>query len=421
MNKDDSALSIIKSIKPVHFSFSKQAKNFERFFTSSSIKQLIKNASKKVKVAQRFMLPIIKEQTKVNSDLINIKIKSSFNYVTELSSLKNFQVSSMKKKKITEEDIERMKLYKELFYITKEKIVDLEFRKKRFQKIKDKYIKYKSYGVKQVTLDPGKYHPKYDILYKRNPVAFFGYKERDVNKIEKNENLNSAQKENNDNITDDQKLNKNNSESNLNSNIKKTKMKLKSDTKNNNKKESKSVTNRNNINPNVTFMNMNVISLSKTAYNMNKYNYFDGNIQIQRVNSFYFLKKNSTPKFNRTLTKRNLLKKSASATDINKIRCPVVFNRMPGRERKIIITEKYNEANYSPNYEITRPHIPATIFKHSFDYSKFKKFVIGKIIRSYCFTPDNYFIIEINKNMENANKQKSLNKRKKDEDIINYH
>ena len=420
MNKNDSALSIIKSIKPVQFSFSKQAKTYEKFFSSSSIKHLIKNANKKVKVAQRFMLPTIKEQTKVNSDLINIKIKSSFNYVTELSSLKNFQVSSMKKKKITEEDIERMKLYKELFYITKEKIVDMDFRKKRYQKIKDKYLEYKSYGVKQVTLDPGKYHPKYDILYKRYPVAVFGYKERDVNKIEKNENLNSTQKENNDN-TDDKKLNKNNSESNLN--IKKNKMKLKSDIKMKNKKESKSVTNRNNIGNNVTFRNMNVISLYKTAYNMNKYNYFDGNIQIQRVNSFYFIKKNkSTNKFNKTITKRRLLlKKSSSATDINKIRCPVVFNRMPGRERKIIISEKYNEANYSPNYEITRPHIPATIFKHSFDYSKFKKFVIGKIIRSYCFTPDNYFIIEINKNMENANKQKSSNKRKKDDDIINYH
>ena len=420
MNKNDSALSIIKSIKPVQFSFSKQAKTYEKFFSSSSIKHLIKNANKKVKVAQRFMLPTIKEQTKVNSDLINIKIKSSFNYVTELSSLKNFQVSSMKRKKITEEDIERMKLYKELFYITKEKIVDMDFRKKRYQKIKDKYLEYKSYGVKQVTLDPGKYHPKYDILYKRYPVAVFGYKERDVNKIEKNENLNSTQKENNDN-TDDKKLNKNNSESNLN--IKKNKMKLKSDIKMKNKKESKSVTNRNNIGNNVTFRNMNVISLYKTAYNMNKYNYFDGNIQIQRVNSFYFIKKNkSTNKFNKTITKRRLLlKKSSSATDINKIRCPVVFNRMPGRERKIIISEKYNEANYSPNYEITRPHIPATIFKHSFDYSKFKKFVIGKIIRSYCFTPDNYFIIEINKNMENANKQKSSNKRKKDDDIINYH
>jgi len=420
MNKNDSALSIIKSIKPVQFSFSKQAKTYEKFFSSSSIKHLIKNANKKVKVAQRFMLPTIKEQTKVNSDLINIKIKSSFNYVTELSSLKNFQVSSMKKKKITEEDIERMKLYKELFYITKEKIVDMDFRKKRYQKIKDKYLEYKSYGVKQVTLDPGKYHPKYDILYKRYPVAVFGYKERDVNKIEKNENLNSTQKENNDN-TDDKKLNKNNSESNLN--IKKNKMKLKSDIKMKNKKESKSVTNRNIIGNNVTFRNMNVISLYKTAYNMNKYNYFDGNIQIQRVNSFYFIKKNkSTNKFNKTITKRRLLlKKSSSATDINKIRCPVLFNRMPGRERKIIISEKYNEANYSPNYEITRPHIPATIFKHSFDYSKFKKFVIGKIIRSYCFTPDNYFIIEINKNMENANKQKSSNKRKKDDDIINYH
>ena len=420
MNKNDTTLSIIKSLKPIKFSFSKQSKVLDRFFSSSNFKQLLKNAKRKVKVVKRFQLPTIKEEKKVNKDLLNINIKSSFNYVTELSSLKNFKVSSMKKKKITEEEIERMKLFKELFSITKEKIVDLEFRKKRFQIIKDKYLELKSYGVKQVTLDPGKYHPKYDILYRRSPIAFFGIKERDDTKIDKNESEKVTEKENNENIND-KKLTKSNSESNLNLDIKKNKMKLKNDIKIKTKKESKSVKNSNDIDPNVTFRNMNVISFSQTVYNPNKYNYYDGEIQIQRINSFYFLKKSSSPKFNKTATKKRLFKKSPSATDINKIRCPVVFNRMPGRERKIIITEKYNEANYSPNYEIMRPHIPATIFKHSFDYSKFKKYVIGKIIRSYYYSLDNYFVIEINKNMENAKKQKSSNKKKSDDNIINYY
>ena len=136
----DSTLSLLKTIKPIDYSYSKQGKDFEKFFSSSSLKHLLKNANKKVKVSQKYELPILQEQKKVSSDFINININSSFNYVTELSSLKNFQVSSMKKRKITQEDIDRMKMFKELFYITKEKIVDLDFRKKRYQRIKDKYI-----------------------------------------------------------------------------------------------------------------------------------------------------------------------------------------------------------------------------------------------------------------------------------------
>ena len=96
---------------------------------------------------------------------------------------------------------------------------------------------------------------------------------------------------------------------------------------------------------------------------------------------------------------------------------------MPGRDRKIVITNDYKQVDYHPKYDITRPHIPATLFKHSFDYNKFKKYITGKIIRSYCFTPDKYFIFEINKSLENDNVEKSAKKQKKtnkDSNIINY-
>ena len=49
MNKNDSTLSIIKSLKPVDCSYSKQAKNYERFFSSSSIKKLQKKYEQKNK------------------------------------------------------------------------------------------------------------------------------------------------------------------------------------------------------------------------------------------------------------------------------------------------------------------------------------------------------------------------------------
>ena len=138
MSNDDS-LSLIRSIKPITFSYSKKGKDYAKFFSSTSLKTLLKKGIKKIKVASKFQLPVLQEPKKVkDDDLVNIKIKSSFKYVTDLSSLKDFHVSSIKKKKITQEYIDKMKLYKELFCITKEKIVDMEFRKKRYEKIKEK-------------------------------------------------------------------------------------------------------------------------------------------------------------------------------------------------------------------------------------------------------------------------------------------
>ena len=408
-NKIDSTLSLLKTIKPIDYSYSKQGKDFEKFFSSSSLKHLLKNANKKVKVSQKYELPILQEQKKVSSDLINININSSFNYVTELSSLKNFQVSSMKKRKITQEDIDRMKMFKELFYITKEKIVDLDFRKKRYQRIKDKYIELKSYGVKEVTLDPGKYYPKYDILYKRNPVVFFGTKGLE----KKDDKLKIKMDDNNKNNF--KRMNKNNSADNLS--IKRYQNKSDNAKKRKEKNKNDNFIKKfdNNIN------NMNIIPLSQTVYNPHKYTTLNGFLQIEKINSFKISKKLTTSSnFNKTTTKRRLLKQSASVSDINKIKCPIVFNRMPGRDRKVVITSKLNEVNYTPKYDITRPHVPATIFKHSFDYSKFKKYITGKIIRSYCFTPDKYFVLEINKNMENNDIPKVINKKNKDYNILNY-
>ena len=63
-NKIDSTLSLLKTIKPIDYSYSKQGKDFEKFFSSSSLKHLLKNANKKVKVSQKYELPILQEQKK---------------------------------------------------------------------------------------------------------------------------------------------------------------------------------------------------------------------------------------------------------------------------------------------------------------------------------------------------------------------
>ena len=193
--KNDFTMSVIKSLKPIDFSYSRQSKEYEKYFSGSNLKHLLKSVNKRSKIDNSiYNNPLFFDQTKNDTNLININIKSSFNYITDLSSLNNFPISMIKKRKNYEEYIAKMKLFHKLFYITKEKLVDSEFRKKRGERIKKRYELQKLNNESDSTLDPGKYYPKYDIVQKRYPVAFIGANEE----IKKNNlnNKNNIKKEN---------------------------------------------------------------------------------------------------------------------------------------------------------------------------------------------------------------------------------
>ena len=98
------------------------------------------------------------------------------------------------------------------------------------------------------------------------------------------------------------------------------------------------------------------------------------------------------------------IKKISKNTSAANLRCPIVFDKMPGRDRPINFVDGGWEGcrtNYNPDYNIIRPHIPSIIFKNKRKYQNFKKYITGKIIRSYCYSPDKYFVFEIKENKEN--------------------
>ena len=376
--KNDFAMSVIKSLKPIDFSYSRQSKEYEKYFSGSNLKHLLKSVNKRSKIDNSiYNNPLFFDQTKNDTNLININIKSSFNYITDLSSLNNFPISMIKKRKNYEEYIAKMKLFHKLFYITKEKLVDSEFRKKRGERIKKRYELQKLNNESDSTLDPGKYYPKYDIVQKRYPVAFIGANEE----IKKNNlnNKNNIKKEN---------INKG----------KNTYYEQEKD-----KKEQKlNYKNYKKNNPYSTIYKSNSVN---NILNIDKINMNEINIKNQTNDRFYISNNNKNKNNNFRIVNKKKLFKSSSSDNINKVKCPIVFNKMPGRDRKVVIEPNINEINYSPNYEFTRPHVPATIFKPTFDSQKFKKYMTGKIIRSYCYTPDKYFVLEIN---QNKDKNKNL-------------
>ena len=374
MKKNDFTMSVIKSLKPIDFSYSRQSKEYEKYFSGSNLKDLLKSVNRKAKTNNSiYNNPLFFDQTKNDTNFININIKSSFSYITDLSSLNNFPISMVKKRKNYEEYVAKMNLFHELFYITKEKLVDSEFRKKRGERIKKKYESQNLHGEEETTLDPGKYYPKYDIVQRRYPIAFLGIKEEEnKNNLKKRVKKDNTKKIKNDYYEPGKELN----EQKLN------------------------YKNYRKINPYSTLYKSNS---ENDILNIDNIDINSININNKTNNTFYI--KNNGKNNNYRIMNNKRLIRTSSNENINKVKCPIIFNKMPGRDRKVVVEPYFNEVYYSPNYDITRPHVPATIFKHTLDTQKFKKYMTGKIIRSYCYTPDNYIVFELNKNKD---KRKNL-------------
>ena len=374
MKKNDFTMSVIKSLKPIDFSYSRQSKEYEKYFSGSNLKDLLKSINRKAKTNNSiYNNPLFFDQTKNDTNFININIKSSFSYITDLSSLNNFPISMIKKRKNYEEYVAKMNLFHELFYITKEKLVDSEFRKKRGERIKKKYESQNLHGEEETTLDPGKYYPKYDIVQRRYPIAFLGIKEEEnKNNLKKSVKKDNTKKIKNDYYEPGKELN----EQKLN------------------------YKNYRKINPYSTLYKSNS---ENDILNIDNIDINSININNKTNNTFYI--KNNGKNNNYRIMNNKRLIRTSSNENINKVKCPIIFNKMPGRDRKVVVEPYFNEVYYSPNYDITRPHVPATIFKHTLDTQKFKKYMTGKIIRSYCYTPDNYIVFELNKNKD---KRKNL-------------
>ena len=88
---------------------------------------------------------------------------------------------------------------------------------------------------------------------------------------------------------------------------------------------------------------------------------------------------------------------------MDNLKFPVIFDKMQGRERPIFVlgTKENSRTSYNPNYNIIRPHIPSFIFKSERRNQEFKKYMTGKIIRSYCCNPEQYFVFEYKDSKEN--------------------
>ena len=435
----DNIIPILKSIVPIKYKYSQKNKKLDKTFKYMSLDNLLKKLDYKPKIYDEFA-PDPEFLNRKNQ--FDINFQSSNEYINELSDLNNLPLV-MKNKNFLKNgtfnpdyEVNPVKDKNE----QKKILLEKERRKKEILQIRiDRLKKWKE---SQSIVDPGKYHPNYDFVKKRIPSVYIRkpmikkmIKKEDDEKY--NNKINNNIKDENlkeENKNDEENINQNNNDNNNNEIISKiddTNNNKDENSRNKNKdlNESHSQNDNSSINNNFSKISIKRNIYSNYCRNMKKnsgtyfgrntstvsdynnalegnkstnaeetslfHNIFSGKKKISKDFSLPRIGKRKINYFKPIKNKRNRFR-SSSLGNLNKN--PIVFRKMLGRDDAVFCNNNINLISYFPNYEYTLPHIPSYTFKYKNNIQDYKKYITGKIIRGYYYSPNNYFLIEFKKN-----------------------
>ena len=122
-------------------------------------------------------------------------------------------------------------------------------------------------------------------------------------------------------------------------------------------------------------------------------------LDINNISKIDLSNKKEELNINKKLRLPKVMKKSNSQTIIS---TPVMisFKKMMGRDgvkKENNLIEK-TDIEYKPNYDFRLPHVRSFQFKTKRNKQNHKKYLLGKILRSYSFNTYGYFVMDIKKN-----------------------
>ena len=423
-SEKDNIITIVKTLKPIKNIYSKQNKDFDKYFHGLSLKYLVDHM-KIQKKYNPYLNPGESLDEPDNNSIMNINFKSTFNYLDELNKVKSLPTI----KKISN----NMKIIKNKTKGKKNKKI---LEKKKQDEISN--LVRKKMWDENVTLDPGRYYPKYDYIRKKIPCAFIGKpkiteedyiiqneeKKEETEKKIKKEKINiQEKKEENDNINNKDIKNANPKNKIILNESDSSKILLDKINSNLDSPKKNNMNNRSNIlypsankkmkisqktdkfsssiikHQNTASSWSNTLELDSSKKLSEQYKTRDNNRNISLENSSKF-NYYSTQKINFKTNKRYSLKNMS----MSNLKCPIIFDKMQGRDELDELDKKSKAVyriNYNPDYNALRPHIPTIKFKSVRQYQDFKKYINGKIIRSYWYNPQQYFVFEYKENKEN--------------------
>ena len=356
-NKASDAInSIIKTINPVHPAYSQQNKNYNKYFLSLNL-----DVINFVKTLNRLYHKKITANSKLYNILYKKNNKNKFVYEEEIQRTLNKLKKMRDNKYIPKTLIDKFK-----FMEVSEKMRNNEEKINNEMNKKNKNIKIKSSDnfYDEITLDPGRYDPKYNLIFKKIPNVFF----KKYSHSNKNNNLNKNKK-----------------------NINKILFEKK------NEKKEKSKSNEKN----------NTINIEKNK-NKKKRIYSTDSIEHKIFSSSMINFKPSkifTPKFQNynlniiNLNKLNKTQNSNFYQKFNDLKKKICFDKMKGRNNNLFdIKMETKNISYNPNYDVITPGFHLKNYDKKEKWQKYKKFMVGKIIRNYHYSsPSEYFIFDANK------------------------
>ena len=423
-SEKDNIITIVKTLKPIKNIYSKQNKDFDKYFHGLSLKYLVDHM-KIQKKYNPYLNPGESLDEPDNNSIMNINFKSTFNYLDELNKVKSLPTI----KKISN----NIKIIKNKTKGKKNKKI---LEKKKQDEISN--LVRKKMWDENVTLDPGRYYPKYDYIRKKIPCAFIGKpkiteedyiiqneeKKEETEKKIKKEKINiQEKKEENDNINNKDIKNANPKNKIILKESDSSKILLDKINSNLDSPKKNNMNNRSNIlypsankkmkisqktdkfsssiikHQNTASSWSNTLELDSSKKLSEQYKTRDNNRNISLENSSKF-NYYSTQKINFKTNKRYSLKNMS----MSNLKCPIIFDKMQGRDELDELDKKSKAVyriNYNPDYNALRPHIPTIKFKSVRQYQDFKKYINGKIIRSYWYNPQQYFVFEYKENKEN--------------------
>lgn len=420
----DNITNILKSIPLIKHNYSKKNKEFDKAFKTKSLENLLKKLDYHPKLHDEYM-PSPEFLNHRNQYVINFQ--NSINYIKEYSDLNNLPLvmnnRNFLKNGTFNPDYEYPINNKE-----EQKSIILEKEKRKKERIQERLNRLKKWRQSDSNIDPGKYHPNYDFIRKKissvyirlpavklnkkqdenekNYIKSRNIKNKDKdNKIKKNKNYENKEisnKTNNNSIN----LNDSNSSNDI-SNIKQKKS-SKSVIRNLKKKTMRIASNRNinllDKNNSSTLSDYNNTLENNKSTNIEDLpslhykNYNNRNNSVKSRNNLNI----SLPKIGmRNIKKINLSKYKKNryrSISLGRLKSPIVFKKMLGRDDILFENKNINLISYFPNYQSMMPHIPSTIFKYIKNPQNYKRYITGKIIRGYKYSAEKYFVIEYEKN-----------------------
>ena len=418
----DTINTLIKTINPVHEALSKQNKELNGYFLSFNLD--VANFMKTLnKIYKRQKAPSLYDTLYKKSDtkyIYDKDIQKTFN------KLRNMQENKYIPKELI--DKFKFKFDKDIKEKNKEKKI---FRKNKIDEMKNK-IKIADDFLNEITLAPGRYNPKYNLIYKKTPDIYFqknkniilndliSAKNDDKKYRRENGKLNNLKKKFNKINQKDNNNNKNRKNFLILNDIdklynfkKKDKRIISSNFMNNinnkNKKNfSTSMTNLKTnklIQPNMKLLNKTHSSNSFHKINLKK-NYKNSSLYLLNNDLNYI-----SNKFNNAfISKKIVIKRSKSYNNYNNSNKKILsFNKMKGRKLDLFGTKEINRSDLvtpkRPKRELFSPReIRLNLTKKKFQ--NFKKYAVNKIIRNYnYYSPRDYFIFDINEKNKKSDKK----------------